>query len=70
MRVMLIKKIENMSPITCLSIYNKIFGCLSSEDGKIRIINLDEGKEVKVFKYKEPCLQFVTKSSTSRSNPN
>jgi hypothetical protein len=33
-----------MSPITCLSIYNKVFGCLSSEDGKIRIINLDEGK--------------------------
>ena len=40
----LIKKIEISSPISFLDIFKKKFIFLGCEDGKIRIINMDEGK--------------------------
>ena len=40
----LIKKIENVSLISSILSFQKKFICFASEDGKIRIINMDEGK--------------------------
>jgi hypothetical protein len=40
----LMKKIENVSPIKHLIQFQKKYICLTSEDGKIRIVNMDEGK--------------------------
>ena len=42
-----------------MSIYDKKFACLGLEDGKIRVIDLDEGREVKVFRYVDVCVGFV-----------
>ena len=50
-RASLIKKIENVSPIKCLLQFQKKFIVFTSEDGKIRIVNMDEGKEVRVFRH-------------------
>jgi WD40 repeat protein len=52
-RTSLIKKIENVSPIRTLLQFQKKFICFTTEDGKIRIVNMDEGKEVRVFRYSE-----------------
>jgi WD40 repeat protein len=52
-RSSLIKKIENVSPIKTLMQFQKKYICFSTEDGKIRIVNMDEGKEVRVFRYSE-----------------
>lgn len=35
------KKIENVSPIRSLVVFQKKYLTLSSEDGKIRIVNMD-----------------------------
>lgn len=48
----LIKKIENISIIRCLSIIGRKFVCIGLDDGKVRVVDLDEGREVKVFRYK------------------
>lgn len=50
-RASLIKKIENVSPIRTLLQFQKKFICFTTEDGKIRIVNMDEGKEIRVFRY-------------------
>lgn len=57
-RASLIKKIENVSPIKTLMQFQKKFICFSTEDGKIRIVNMDEGKEVRVFRYSEAPTTF------------
>ena len=49
----LIKKIENISPITTLLSFQKKYVCFGSDDGKVRIINMEEGKEIKTFRYSE-----------------
>jgi len=43
-KVSLMKKIENVSPIKSLILFQKKYLTLSSEDGKIRIVNMDEGR--------------------------
>jgi WD40 repeat protein len=40
----MIKKIENVSPIRTVVHFQRKYICFSSEDGKIRIINMDEGR--------------------------
>lgn len=40
-KVSLMKKIENVSPIKSLIVFQKKYLSLSSEDGKIRIVNMD-----------------------------
>lgn len=40
----MIKKIENVSPIRAVVHFQRKYICFSSEDGKIRIINMDEGR--------------------------
>ena len=52
-RASLIKKIENVSPIRSLLQFQKQHIVFTSEDGKIRIVNMDEGREVKVFRHSE-----------------
>jgi hypothetical protein len=47
----LMKKIENLSPIRDILTFQKKYICFSSDDGKIRIVNMDEGREVKVFRF-------------------
>ena len=49
----LMKKIENMSPIRNILQFQKKYICFTSEDGKIRVVNMDEGREVKVFRHSE-----------------
>ena len=44
LRSTLIKKIENVSPVSSLLSFQKKFICFSSHDGKIRVINMEEGK--------------------------
>lgn len=39
-----VKKIENLSPISSILSFQKKFVCLVSQDGKIRLVNMDEGK--------------------------
>jgi WD40 repeat protein len=52
-RASLIKKIENVSPIKSLMQFQKKYIVFTSEDGKVRIVNMDEGREVRVFRYSE-----------------
>ena len=40
----LVKKIENISPITSVLTFQKKYVCFSSEDGKIRVVDMNEGK--------------------------
>lgn len=40
----LIKKIENVSPIRSIIEFQKRYICFTSDDGKVRIVNMDEGK--------------------------
>jgi len=49
----MIKKIENVSPIRAVVHFQRKYICFSSEDGKVRIINMDEGREIRVFRYSE-----------------
>lgn len=37
----MIKKIENVSPIRSIIQFQKKYICFTSEDGKVRIINMD-----------------------------
>lgn len=50
------KKIENLSPIKNILTFQKKYICFTSEDGKARVVNMDEGREVKVFRYSEPSV--------------
>ena len=43
-RANLIKKIENVSPIRCLLAFQKKYIVFTSDDGKIRVVNMDEGR--------------------------
>lgn len=40
----LVKKIENVSPIISVLSFQKKFVCFSSEDGKIRVVDMNEGR--------------------------
>ena len=61
----LMKKIQNVSPIRALIQFQRKYLCLVSEDGKIRIVNMDEGKEVKVFKYSDTPTAIDTNGDDS-----
>ena len=50
-KVSLVKKIENVSPIRSLLLFQKKYLTISSDDGKVRIVNMDEGREIRVFRY-------------------
>ena len=54
LKASLIKKIENISPIKHILAFQKKYICFTSEDGKARVVNMDEGREVKVFRYSDP----------------
>lgn len=54
LKAALMKKIENLSPIKNILAFQKKYICFTSEDGKARVVNMDEGREVKVFRYSEP----------------
>ena len=54
-RATLAKKIENISIVTQLLSFQKKYVCFSSEDGKLRVVDMDEGKEIKVFRLHEKC---------------
>ncbi len=41
LRSTLVKKIENPSPITYLLTFQKKYVCFSSEDGKLRVIDME-----------------------------
>lgn len=43
-RANLIKKIENVSPIRSLMQFQKKYIVFTSDDGKVRIVNMDEGR--------------------------
>lgn len=43
-RATLSKKIENISIVTNLISFQKKYVCFSSEDGKLRVVDMDEGK--------------------------
>ena len=59
-KVSLIKKIENMSPIRDIIAFQKKYICFTSDDGKARIVNMDEGREIKVFRFSELPLSIDT----------
>jgi WD40 repeat protein len=61
----MIKKIENVSPIRSIIQFQKKYICFTSEDGKVRIINMDEGKELRVFRYSEFPTAIDTNSDES-----
>lgn len=44
LRSTLSKKIENSIPVTALLSFQKKYVCFSSEDGKLRVVDMDEGK--------------------------
>lgn len=44
LKATVVKKIENLSPITSILNFQRKFICLVSVDGKIRIVNMEEGK--------------------------
>jgi WD40 repeat protein len=53
LRSTLSKKIENSIAVTSILSFQKKYVCFASDDGKLRAVDMDEGKEVKIFRLPE-----------------
>ena len=53
LKASLMKKIENVSSITNIIPFQKKYICFTSEDGKTRVIDMDQGNEIKSYRYSE-----------------